>query len=52
VYRNLHQQDADLIKALLKRESVSLMSIQELKKATNNFSENTAIGKGGFGKAQ
>ncbi|CAM6111998.1 unnamed protein product [Calypogeia fissa] len=49
VYRKIHKQDADLIKTLLERESASLMSLRELKRATNNFSESAQIGEGGFG---
>ncbi|CAM6111984.1 unnamed protein product [Calypogeia fissa] len=48
-YHKLHQQDADLIKTLLERESASVMSLRELKRATNNFAESAQIGEGGFG---
>ncbi|CAM6098740.1 unnamed protein product [Calypogeia fissa] len=50
VYRKRHQQDADLIKTLLERDSAALMPFREIKKATNSFAESAQIGEGGFGK--
>lgn len=49
VYQKRHQQDADLIRTLLERDSAALISLRELKKATDNFAESAQIGEGGFG---
>ncbi|CAM6108301.1 unnamed protein product [Calypogeia fissa] len=49
VYHNMQQQDSELIKTLLARESASVMSLRELRKATSNFAESAQIGEGGFG---
>ncbi|CAM6098738.1 unnamed protein product [Calypogeia fissa] len=49
VYQKRRQQDADLIKTLLERDSATLMPLREIKKATNNFAESAQIGEGGFG---
>ncbi|KAG6550014.1 hypothetical protein Mapa_008526 [Marchantia paleacea] len=43
------KRDADLIAALLDRETAAIMPLRDLKKATENFSETYKIGEGGFG---
>ncbi|KAL3692189.1 hypothetical protein R1sor_005840 [Riccia sorocarpa] len=45
-----HQQDAELIALLLDKETTSLMSLRDLKRATNDFSAENEIGAGGFGR--
>ncbi|CAM6108293.1 unnamed protein product [Calypogeia fissa] len=49
VHHNTQQQHSDLIQTLLERESASVMSLRELKKATSNFAESSQIGEGAFG---
>jgi hypothetical protein len=48
VYQKRHEQDADLIKTLMERGLVTLMSLSQLKKATNNFAQSSQIGEGGY----
>lgn len=43
------KRDADLIAALLDRETAAIMPLRDLKKATEDFSETYKIGEGGFG---
>ncbi|KAL3690710.1 hypothetical protein R1sor_004361 [Riccia sorocarpa] len=45
-----HQQDAELIALLLDKGTTSLMSLRDLKRATNDFSVENEIGAGGFGR--
>ncbi|CAM6087911.1 unnamed protein product [Calypogeia fissa] len=49
VYQIQHQQDEELIRTLQENEVATLMSVRELKKATNNFADSARIGEGGFG---
>ncbi|CAM6087914.1 unnamed protein product [Calypogeia fissa] len=49
VYQIQHKQNEELIRTLQENEVATLMSVRELKKATNNFADSARIGEGGFG---
>ncbi|KAL2635935.1 hypothetical protein R1flu_007414 [Riccia fluitans] len=49
VYKKVHEQDAELIATLREKETTALMSLRELRRATDNFPESAQIGEGGFG---